>query len=119
MFWDELGLVRGLKVKLHVKDSAKPRFYKARPVPYALRDKVEAELVRLEKSGVIEKVQFSEWAAPVVPILKRDGSIRLCGDYKLTINRADIVSRPVARGGSGGSNEPLLRGKRSNYVEVR
>ena len=91
MFQDELGLVRGLKVKLHVKDSAKPRFYKARPVPYALREKVEAELVRLEKSGVIEKVQFSKWAAPVVPILKRDGSICLCGDYKLTINRAAIV----------------------------
>ena len=91
MFLDELGLVRGLKVKLHMKDSAKPRFYKARPVPYALREKMEAELVRLEKSGVIEKVQFSEWAAPVVPILKRDGSIRLCGDYKLTINRAAIV----------------------------
>eukprot|EP00731_Ephydatia_muelleri_P005173 Em0002g1349a len=91
MFQDELGLVRGLKVKLHMKDSAKPRFYKAHPVPYALREKMEAELVRLEKSGVIEKVQFSEWAAPVVPILKRDGSIRLCGDYKLTINRAAIV----------------------------
>ena len=28
-------------------------------------------------------------------------------------------NRPVARGGSGGSNEPPLRGKRSNYVEVR
>ena len=31
---------------------------------------MEAELVRLEKSGVIEKVQFSEWAAPVVPNLE-------------------------------------------------
>ena len=91
VFRDELGLVRGLKVKLYVKDSVKPHFYKARPVPYTLREKVEAELVRLGKSGDIEKVQFSEWAAPVVPILKCDGSIRLCGDYKLTINRAAIV----------------------------
>eukprot|EP00731_Ephydatia_muelleri_P012303 Em0006g1197a len=33
VFRDELGLDRGLKVKLHMKDSAKPRFYKARPVP--------------------------------------------------------------------------------------
>ena len=91
MFRDELGLVKGLKVKLHVKDSCKPRYYKARPVPYALREKVEAELVMLEKSGVIEKAQFSEWAAPAVPVLKRDSSTCLCGDYMLTINRAAVV----------------------------
>lgn len=74
-----------------MKDSCKPRYYKARPVPYALREKVEAELVMLEKSGVIKKAQFSEWAAPAVPVLKRDSSICLCGDYKLTINRAAVV----------------------------
>ena len=57
-------------------------------MPYALRSKVEAELDRLEKEGVIEPVQFSDWAAPIVPVVKKDGSIRICGDYKLTVNRA-------------------------------
>ena len=46
------------------------------------------ELERLEKAGVIEPVQFSDWAAPIVPVMKRDGSIRVCGDYKVTINQA-------------------------------
>ena len=36
----------------------------------------------------MERVEYSEWVAPVVPIVKEDGSIRPCGDYKLTVNRA-------------------------------
>ena len=59
---------------------------------------MEAELDRLEKVGVIEKVQFSAWAAPIVSILKRDGSLRICGDYKLTVNKAAIVDKyPLPR----------------------
>ena len=46
---------------------------------------------RLEGAGVIEPVQFADWAAPVVPVVKKDGSIRICGDFKVTINRATKV----------------------------
>ena len=46
---------------------------------------------------MIEPVRFSEWAAPVVPVVKSDGLIRICGDYKQTTNsvaRADAYPLP-------------------------
>ena len=35
---------------------------------------------------MIKQVQFSDWAAPIVPVTKADGTIRICGDYKVTVN---------------------------------
>uniref|UniRef100_H3A1R8 Uncharacterized protein n=1 Tax=Latimeria chalumnae TaxID=7897 RepID=H3A1R8_LATCH len=29
-----------------------------------------------------------EWTAPIVPVIKPANSIRICGDYKLTMNKA-------------------------------
>ena len=88
VFNDELGTVKDLKVKLHVKENSTPKFCKARSLPLALHEKVTTELNRLQNtcSGIIVPVQFSEWAAPVVPVLKKDGTVRIYGDYKLTIN---------------------------------
>ena len=88
VFKDKLRLVKDVAAKIHVDATAQPRFYKPRTVPYALRAKVDQELEQLEHAGVIEPVQFSDWAALIVPVLKRDGSVRVCGDYKVTVNRA-------------------------------
>ena len=76
---------------------ATPRFCKARPVPYSLRGKVEEELECLEKEGITEPVQFAEWAAPVVPVLKSDKkSLQLCGDFKQTIYQVGIQARQIS-----------------------
>ena len=69
-----------------MKPGAKPKFCKARPVPFALKAAIKEELDRLESEGILEKISYSEWAAPVVPVPKAEGTIRLCGDYKVTIN---------------------------------
>ena len=46
-----------------MKAGAQPIFLKARPIPYALKEKVEQELQRLEDEGIIYKVSQSDWAA--------------------------------------------------------
>ena len=40
----------------------------------------------MERIGVLEKIPSSDWAAPIVPVPKKDGTVQLCGDYKVTIN---------------------------------
>ena len=82
-----------MKAKFYVDDTVKPRFCKPRPVPFALRAKVEDELDRMQDAGIIRPVEFSEWAAPIVPVLKSTGAVRICGDYKVTINRAVKVGK--------------------------
>ena len=98
VFKDELGTLQGVEAKIYVEEGARPRFEKARPVPFAIREKVEKELDRLLALGVIKPVKFSDWAAPIVPVLKNDGRVRICGDYKVTINRAAKLEKyPIPR----------------------
>ena len=86
LFKDELGTMKNIQVRLCVKSDALPKFCSARSAPYALRPAIEQELERLEKMGAIEKVRYSNWATPVVPVPKLDGTVRVCGDFKITVN---------------------------------
>ena len=64
-FTDELGTIKPFQAKLSVSASAKPCFHHPKPVPYALKPSVEDELNRPERTGVIERVEFSDRAAPI------------------------------------------------------
>ena len=94
-----LGKLRGHKVKILVDPNAKSRFCKALTIPYAFKAKVEDKLERLVKEGTLEPVQFSEWAAPIVPVLKSGKScIRICGDFCLTVNPlSKLDSYPIPK----------------------
>ena len=98
VFSDELGLITGVQATFNIDPSVKPRFMKARPVPYALRKNVTDELNRLETEGIIERVTHSEWAAPIVPVLKTNGQVRLCGDFRTTVNMAtNTQTHPIPK----------------------
>lgn len=84
VFADGLGTCKS-RIRLHLNEET-PVFVKARPLPLALRERVEQELDRLQREGVIYKVERSDYGTPIVPVVKANGDIRICGDYKVTIN---------------------------------
>lgn len=87
IFSGKLGKFVHQKIHLDVKPGSKPMFCKPRNIPYAFRQQVETELDRLEAIGVITPTVSNEWGTPLVPILKEDGTIRICADYKVTLNK--------------------------------
>ncbi|XP_058023914.1 uncharacterized protein K02A2.6-like [Ahaetulla prasina] len=88
VFDGKLGEYKGKPVSFHLDPQIAPIRLKARRVPFALRQKVDLEIDRLIAQGVLEQVEHSPWETPIVVPIKQDGSIRICADYKGTINRA-------------------------------
>ncbi|XP_063961269.1 uncharacterized protein K02A2.6-like [Lytechinus pictus] len=88
MFEDSYEGISGVEAHVRIKENSTPVYCRPRPVPYALKEKVEKELRNLEKNKVIVKTDYSDWATPIVVVPKADGGVRLCGDYKTTVNRA-------------------------------
>lgn len=86
LFSDKLGTYNVSKISLELKSSLKPIFIKPRVVPLAYKEKLESELDRLEKDGVISKVENCEYGSPLVCVMKKDGKLRVCADYSATIN---------------------------------
>ena len=90
------------QAKLHVKPwfqevwSSRSHFLRPRSVPFAIKDAVGREIDRLEVKGILEKVEYSDWAAPIIPVPKQYGTFRLCGDYKFTSNPAlEVDQHPL------------------------
>ncbi|XP_046145704.1 uncharacterized protein K02A2.6-like [Osmia bicornis bicornis] len=83
--------IRGIQARLTLKENANPVFVKARTVPFRLAELVTKEIDTLEKEGILEKVNASEWATPIVPVLKKNNTIRMCGDFSVTLNKHLVV----------------------------
>ena len=57
-------------------------FLSSTTMPFALKEMVAQELECLVQNGTLKAVEHSEWASPILCVLKRDGSLQICGDYK-------------------------------------
>lgn len=48
--------------------------------------------------GIISPVTSSDFATPIVPVIKKDGTIRVCEAYKVTLNPfLDIDTCPLPK----------------------
>ena len=73
---------------IKLKDSYKPVQHPPRSVPLGMQSGYKVELDRLVKEGIITEVhEHTEWINSIVPVLKEDGSLRLCLDPK-DLNKA-------------------------------
>ncbi|XP_055526941.1 uncharacterized protein K02A2.6-like [Wyeomyia smithii] len=86
VFDDSIGKISSVQARLTLKPNATPVFLRARKVPFNLKNAIDNELDKLVTEGVLTKVDNSSWATPIVPVKKSDNRIRICGDYKQTVN---------------------------------
>src|SRR6218665_195974 len=85
--FDGLGHLQG-DVYLQVNEKVPPVQMPLRRLPLSVRDKVGAELRRLEDLGVIESVsEPSPWISALLVVAKPDGRIRIYIDPK-PLNKA-------------------------------
>ena len=91
---------------------------KPRPVAYSLKPKIETELDKLEQQGIIYRVDTSEWATPIVAISKKDGSVRIFGDFKVTLNPVlDVDQYPLPKTDDVFAN--LAGGEKFTKIDLR
>ena len=74
-----VGTLPGGPCHIKLKDSYKPVQHPPISVPLGMQSAYKAELDRLVKEGIITKVhEHTEWINSIVPVMKEDGSLRLC-----------------------------------------
>ena len=73
-------------MSLDLKHDSRPKYCKPRPIPFAIKERVGKAINKMVETGMLKPINHSEYASPIVPVIKSDGSIRLCGDYKSTVN---------------------------------
>lgn len=88
VFQEGLGKYTGPVVSIIPREGSMPKFLKSRPIPFAIKERVIKEIETLVADDVLEPTPHAEWATPIVPVLKSNGGVRLCGDYRSTVNSA-------------------------------
>ena len=77
---DDIGTLRGSTHQIILYDY-RPIYQRPRRFPEVVNAEVEKQCQELFEADIIEPSN-SPWSSPVVPVRKKDGSLRLCIDYR-------------------------------------
>ena len=90
---ESMGKITNCEISLQLRPNTKPKFCNARTVAFSIRECMDLEYNSLEIDGVITKIPYSDWATPVVPVVKPSGHVRICADYSSSLNPAleDVI----------------------------
>ena len=72
VFRDKLGVLKYIEATVNIHESATPRFHKARPVPFVLKEKVEKQQQQVQEMELMP-LDSSDWATPIVVMHQKDG----------------------------------------------
>ncbi|WJX67950.1 hypothetical protein P8452_52368 [Trifolium repens] len=93
------GLSREMvELKLPIKAGKKPVKQLPRRFAPEIMSKIKEEIERLRKSKFIRASRYVEWLANIVPVIKKNGTLRVCIDFR-DLNNAtpkDEYAMPVA-----------------------
>ena len=85
--FEGIGCLEG-SYHIKIDPSIPPVVNPPRKIPFAMRDKIKAELDRMERLNIITKViEPSEWVNSIVVTEKKNGSVRICLDPR-NLNKA-------------------------------
>ena len=80
VFRKEPGRLTSYEHHLQVKEN-QPFIGQSYPIPMAYREKVDEEIKKMLDMGIIQR-SSSSYINPIVPVIKKDGTVRLCLDAR-------------------------------------
>ena len=88
VFEPTVGKLKGVKYRIRVNEEVSPVVNAPRKVPFAIRERVKAELDKMTEQGIITKVtKPTPWVNSMVIVEKQDKTLRICLD-PLHLNKA-------------------------------
>ncbi|XP_057292552.1 uncharacterized protein K02A2.6-like [Hydractinia symbiolongicarpus] len=95
---EKIRKLKDYQVHLHIDNNVPPVVQKERRIPLALRKRVNAEIAKMEKAGIIEDVtnEATPWLNPLVIVPKPEEGVRICLDMREANKAINRTRYPTA-----------------------